>query len=331
MATTYLDLTNEILRELNEIPLTTANFGNATGFQQFVKDAINKSIFDIANEEPQLPFFAADLSGATNPFYGNVVVPTVIGQRYYLLKSDSTSIKDDYGSVDWDDFYLTTINVSGESAPYVSQGLKFLTHADWRRYYRDNENNDSADGQVYGEPKYERWDIPADESCPFDPPNDYSKTKVKQEELLQKYGKERKLPYVILRSAPIYGPYQVYGVFSIFYMLRKAGIVPYLGVVKRHRPDPFWLTHALDGWSFAMEFKVAPATRERLWKLCAEMTEVVLDAGGRFYFAKDLVLSAGDVERFLRADRLAAFRALKRRLDPELLLATDLSRRLMGW
>jgi hypothetical protein len=154
MATTYLDLTNEILRELNEIPLTSANFGNATGFQQFVKDAINKSIFDIANEEPQLPFFAADLSGATNPFYGNVVVPTVIGQRYYLLKSDSTSIKDDYGSVDWDDFYLTTINVSGESAPYVSQGLKFLTHADWRRYYRDNENNDSADGQVYGEPKY---------------------------------------------------------------------------------------------------------------------------------------------------------------------------------
>ena len=154
MATTYLDLTNEILRELNEITLTAANFGNATGFQQFVKDAINKSIFDIANEEPQLPFFAADLSGATNPFYGNVVVPTVIGQRYYLLKSDSTSIKDDYGSVDWDDFYLTTINVSGESAPYVSQGLKFLTHADWRRYYRDNENNDSAEGQVYGEPKY---------------------------------------------------------------------------------------------------------------------------------------------------------------------------------
>jgi len=112
---------------------------------------------------------------------------------------------------------------------------------------------------------------------------------------------------------------------------RKAGIVPYLGVVKRHRPDPFWLTHSLDGWSFALDFKVEPSTRERLWRLCAEMTEVVLSAGGRFYFAKDLVLSAGDVERFLPADRLAAFRAIKRRLDPELLLATDLSRRLMGW
>ena len=31
MATTYLDITNEVLRELNEVPLTSANFTNATG------------------------------------------------------------------------------------------------------------------------------------------------------------------------------------------------------------------------------------------------------------------------------------------------------------
>lgn len=51
MATTYLDITNEVLRELNEVPLTSANFGNAKGIQKFVKDAVNKSIFDIANQE----------------------------------------------------------------------------------------------------------------------------------------------------------------------------------------------------------------------------------------------------------------------------------------
>ena len=60
MATTYLDLSNEILRELNELPLTTSNFANAIGFQAFVKDTINKAIFDIANEEPELPFFQQD-------------------------------------------------------------------------------------------------------------------------------------------------------------------------------------------------------------------------------------------------------------------------------
>ena len=152
MATTYLDLTNEVLRELNEIALTSANFPNAVGLQQFVKDAINKSIFDIANEEPQLPFLAVGESGGTDPFYGNVTVASVAGTRWYELKASSSSLKDDYASIDWDDFYLTTINVSGESAPFVSKGLGFLSLADWKRYYRDSENVDDADAQSYGEP-----------------------------------------------------------------------------------------------------------------------------------------------------------------------------------
>ena len=45
MATTYLDITNEVLRELNEVVLTSGNFSSATGIQKFVKDSINKSIF----------------------------------------------------------------------------------------------------------------------------------------------------------------------------------------------------------------------------------------------------------------------------------------------
>jgi hypothetical protein len=154
MATTYLDITNEVLRELNEVPLTSSNFGAAAGIQKFVKDSINKSLFDIANEEPQLPFFSAGVSGTTDPFYGNVTVPSVAGQRWYLLKADSSSITTDYASVDWDDFYATTINVSGEIAPHVSKGLKFISHADWKRYYRDSENADDANTQAYGEPKF---------------------------------------------------------------------------------------------------------------------------------------------------------------------------------
>ena len=153
MATTYLDITNEVLRELNEIPLTSANFANATGIQQFVKDAVNKSLFDIANQEPQLPFFAVGESGSTDPFYGNVTVETTAGTRWYELKASSSSVANDYASIDWDDFYITTINVSGESSPYVSKGLKFLNLADWRRYYRDSENADDAETQ-YGEPKF---------------------------------------------------------------------------------------------------------------------------------------------------------------------------------
>ena len=154
MATTYLDLSNEVLRELNEVVLTSGTFASATGIQSFVKDAINKSLFDIANAEPQLPFFSAGVSGGTDPFYGNVTVATVAGQRWYTLKASSSSITSDYAAVDWDDFYITTINVSGESAPYTSTGLKYLTLADWKRYYRDTENADDADTQNYGEPRY---------------------------------------------------------------------------------------------------------------------------------------------------------------------------------
>jgi len=154
MATTYLDLSNEVLRELNEVVLTSGTFASATGIQSFVKDAINKSLFDVANAEPQLPFFSAGVSGSTDPFYGNVTVATVAGQRWYTLKASSSSITSDYAAVDWDDFYITTINVSGESAPYTSTGLKYLTLADWKRYYRDTENADDADTQNYGEPRY---------------------------------------------------------------------------------------------------------------------------------------------------------------------------------
>ena len=89
MATTYLDITNEVLRELNEVPLTAANFANAVGLQKFVKDSVNKALFDVANEEPQLPFFSAGLSGSTDPFYGNVTVATV-AVSYTHLRAHET-------------------------------------------------------------------------------------------------------------------------------------------------------------------------------------------------------------------------------------------------
>lgn len=154
MATTYLTLTNETLRELNEVQLTSSNFSDAVGIQAFVKESINRALNDIANQEPQLPFFAVAASGETDPFYGNVTVATVAGTRWYTLKAGSSDITTDYSSIDWDDFYITTISVSGESAPYVSRGLKFISLADWRRYRRDSENSDDADTQNYGEPRY---------------------------------------------------------------------------------------------------------------------------------------------------------------------------------
>lgn len=111
---------------------------------------------------------------------------------------------------------------------------------------------------------------------------------------------------------------------------QRNGFVPYLGVFKRHRPDPFWLTHAVDGWSFALDYKVTPQNRDALWAHCAELTRMVLAGGGKFYFAKDLVIGQEDMLRMFPPEKTAAFLALKRELDPELLLQTNLYRRVFG-
>jgi decaprenylphospho-beta-D-ribofuranose 2-oxidase len=111
---------------------------------------------------------------------------------------------------------------------------------------------------------------------------------------------------------------------------QTSGFVPYLGVFKRHRPDPFWLTHALDGWSLALDFKVTPENREGLWKHCAELTEITLAAGGKFYFAKDLVIGPDAAKRMYPAGTLARFLKLKQESDPDSLLETDCWRRVFG-
>lgn len=106
------------------------------------------------------------------------------------------------------------------------------------------------------------------------------------------------------------------------------GLPPYLAVVKRHRPDTFLLSHAVDGWSLAMDFPVHPGRRDDLWRLTDELTAIVLDAGGRFYFAKDSVLKLDDVLRFFGEERVREFVAIKSRLDPDHVLSSDLWRRI---
>ena len=59
MATTYLKLTNSVLRELNETELTSSTFSSSRGIQTAVKDFINKGIHDIYNETGEIPLLYA--------------------------------------------------------------------------------------------------------------------------------------------------------------------------------------------------------------------------------------------------------------------------------
>ncbi len=113
-------------------------------------------------------------------------------------------------------------------------------------------------------------------------------------------------------------------------MCQEAGLPPYLGVFKQHKPDKFLFSHAVDGFSLALDFKVTQKNKENLWDLCHRMNDVVLTNGGRFYFAKDATLRPQDFKAFLGEDTIKKFQELKKKYDPENILQTDLSRRLTG-
>jgi decaprenylphospho-beta-D-ribofuranose 2-oxidase len=108
---------------------------------------------------------------------------------------------------------------------------------------------------------------------------------------------------------------------------QEAKLESYLGVLKRHRPDKFMFSHAVDGYSLALDFKITKRNRERLWELAQKMNDLVLSAGGRFYFAKDSTLRPEDASKFL-GESLLTYRKLKSELDPEGILTSDLAKRL---
>lgn len=109
---------------------------------------------------------------------------------------------------------------------------------------------------------------------------------------------------------------------------QHAGLAPLLGVLKQHRRDAFWMSHAVDGYSLALEFRVTAGNRGRLWEMTHRLDALVRDAGGRFYFAKDSTLSRDSVSHLLGEERVQRFLALKGACDPDGLLQTDLYRRL---
>ena len=111
---------------------------------------------------------------------------------------------------------------------------------------------------------------------------------------------------------------------------QERGIIPYLGVLKKHRPDPFLLTHGLDGYSLALDFPVRESRRSDLWSLAAELDDIVASAGGRFYFAKDLTMTTETLGRSYPPENVRRFLDLKAELDPGGLLQTDLYRRLFA-
>lgn len=103
---------------------------------------------------------------------------------------------------------------------------------------------------------------------------------------------------------------------------KRKGIVSYLGVLKRYRPDDFLMSHALDGYSLALDYPITRSNKAELWRMCHHFSDLVCEAGGRFYPAKDLVIRPDHLQRTIGDSALATFRALRAEVDPERILST---------
>jgi decaprenylphospho-beta-D-ribofuranose 2-oxidase len=103
---------------------------------------------------------------------------------------------------------------------------------------------------------------------------------------------------------------------------------PLWSVIHRHRPDPFLLSYQVDGFSLETYYALTPERAPALRAMVLDLMEQVVAAGGRFYLAKDALLTPVLYRQSLGDAPVDAFLALKRRYDPEGLLQSDLFRRV---
>lgn len=130
---TYVQLTNELLRRLNEIPLDAAGdgFDTVRNVQSAAKDSINSALREIYQNGQEWPFLKSTYTQTLTA-----------GTREYSFPSD-------YSSADWETFYLKKHTVQ-DNEPRV---LKPMPYEEYLSRFRPID--DSGD-QVLGESAPER-------------------------------------------------------------------------------------------------------------------------------------------------------------------------------
>ena len=113
-------------------------------------------------------------------------------------------------------------------------------------------------------------------------------------------------------------------VSQVLDIIRKVGVPSFLTVLKRFGPENnAFLSFPMRGWTLAIDI---PVSLHNLNETLLKIDKKVSNAGGRIYLAKD---SKQTKEMFENTyNRLGEWKDIKRRMDPNNIFCSDLSKRL---
>lgn len=121
---TYLELTNELLRKLNEVEITSSTFPSLTGIQAAAKDSIRYSISEIMDAENEWSF---------NWVTGSQLLTQ--GQNEYTLPTDCDN-------ADWESFRIRKDDVLNVN----TTPLKLISKDYWYQNLRAADEDAGSDG-----------------------------------------------------------------------------------------------------------------------------------------------------------------------------------------
>ena len=123
---TFLSLTNELLRRLNEVQIDQEGFGSVKNVQALAKDSINSSIREMLQDAQEWPF--------TLTTYEQTLTA---GTGQYSFTAD-------YSKADWDTFYINKLTSEGN----VPKKLTLLTYDQYLSKYRSVEDQSGESGRT---------------------------------------------------------------------------------------------------------------------------------------------------------------------------------------
>ena len=124
---TFISLTNELLRRLNEVTIPDADFSGVRNIQALAKDAVNNAIRHIVQDAQEWPF--------TLTTYTETMTT---GVREYDLPTG-------FSSVDWDSFYLKK-HASLNNEP---SKLSVISYNEYLKHHRPQDDNGAEGAPEY--------------------------------------------------------------------------------------------------------------------------------------------------------------------------------------